>query len=131
MATFAALLKFDLPDNAAEDSHNLLPLISGKASESPRTTHVHNTFKNRYAIRHGDWLLIDGPNGYHSRGFENWEKKNEYTADDQNQYELYNLADDLAQKKNLATIQPQVVNKLVETLGAIRTGTATSPRLQK
>ena len=66
MATLAAVTGSDLPKGAAEDSYNLLPVWT-EGAPSPRTTLVHNTPANRYAIRHDDWLLIDNTSGGVSR----------------------------------------------------------------
>ena len=41
MSTLASSLGYKLPDNAAEDSHDLLPLLHGR-KKTPRTVH-HNT----------------------------------------------------------------------------------------
>jgi hypothetical protein len=63
-ASVAAIVGYELPDNAAEDSHNQLPRFKGEVTASPiRTTHIHNTKANHYAIRHGDWLLVDAKTG--------------------------------------------------------------------
>ena len=62
MATLAAQLNFDLPEDAAEDSHDLLPLLRGE-TQSVRSAHVHNTREDQYAIRSGDWLLVDAKTG--------------------------------------------------------------------
>ena len=101
MATMAAMLKFDLPDDAAEDSHNLLPLFEGEV-DSVRDTHVHNTFAGAYAIRHGDWLLVAAKTGYHSGRNAAWEAKRDYPPNDKQPFELYNLKEDIGQKNNLA-----------------------------
>ena len=53
MGTFASVLNYDLPDDAAEDSYDLLGHLRGE-TEKVRSTHVHNTFADQYAIRHGD-----------------------------------------------------------------------------
>ena len=81
MGTLAAHLKYELPDDAAEDSHNLLPILTNKV-ESVRSTHVHNTRVDHYAIRDGKWLMVDGKNGYVSGRNKEWETKHEYPADD-------------------------------------------------
>ena len=81
MATVASSLGYKLPDDAAEDSHDLLPLLKGK-KVSPRTSHVHNTRADAWAIRVGEWNLIEGKSGYHSRVTKNWETKRNYPADD-------------------------------------------------
>jgi arylsulfatase A len=74
MATIAAIVDYKLPLEQAEDSHNLVPLLKNK-SQSIRSTHIHNTGSNKYAIRHHDWVLVDSKTGCHSKGYlPHWEK---------------------------------------------------------
>ncbi|MDG2125834.1 MAG: arylsulfatase, partial [Verrucomicrobiales bacterium] len=113
MATIASVTGFDLPDtNAAEDSHDLLPLLKGETETGPRTTHIHNTHKDAYAIRHGDWLLVEAKTGYHSGRNKAWEQKRNYPADNNSPVELYNLATDLSQTTDLAAKHPEKVSEL-------------------
>jgi arylsulfatase A len=72
MATLAAVVGAKLPANAAEDSHDLLPLFKGDKAPV-RETHVHNTFANTYAIRHGDWVLVDAKTGYGEKIDPKWD----------------------------------------------------------
>ncbi|MEN1680448.1 MAG: hypothetical protein AAGJ46_12715 [Planctomycetota bacterium] len=72
MATLAEVVDFKLPDNAAEDSHNPLPLWIGATDQSPRKHHIHNTRKGAFAIRSGGWTLIEGKTGYRSLGAQTW-----------------------------------------------------------
>lgn len=130
MATFASIVGFELPDDAAEDSHDMLPHLRGEA-DSIRRTHVHNTNANQYAIRHGDWLLIDARTGYNSKGFAEWEKRRGYPADDDAPVELYDLAKDPGQRKNLAADHPAVVAELQTLLKEIREQGHSAPRLAK
>ena len=130
MATLADYVDFELPKNAAEDSHNLLPFLRGKSTTSPRKTHVHNTNKNRYAIRHENWLLIKGVDGYHSRGFENWLNDRNYPSDDSQSVELFDLTKDIGQKNNLAGNHPDLVEMLAGKLEAIKTQGYSAPRLE-
>ncbi len=120
MATFADLLEFELPADAAEDSHSLLPHLKGETNEV-RTTHVHNTAENKYALRHKDWLLVNTKNGYTSRIDKDWETKRNYPADDNGPVELYNLKDDIGQKHNVAKEHPELVKELQELLRKIQT----------
>ena len=117
-ATFAELLKFELPENAAEDSHSMLPYLEGRA-EQIRTQHVHNTNANRYAVRDGDWLLIDGPTGYVSARDAAWEQRHKYESDEQ-AVQLFNLKQDLGQRHNLAAQHPQRVSDMRTLLQKIR-----------
>ena len=75
------------PDTAAEDSHNLLPLLAGRV-KSARKTHIHNTRANQYAIRHGDWVLVEGRDGYMSGRNKDWEARHDYPADDDSPVEI-------------------------------------------
>ena len=121
---------YDLPEDAAEDSHNLLPLLKGE-TDAIRHTHVHNTYKNEYAIRHGEWLLIEAKDGYVSRRNEAWEAKRNYPPDDDHSVELYNLKQDIGQKTNLAGSFPNKVRELQSLLVTIRERGYSAPRLAK
>lgn len=128
LATFASIVDFELPDDAAEDSHDLLPLLRGEA-DSVRTTHIHNTNPNVYAVRHENWLLISAATGYHSKGFAPWEKRRGYPADDAATFELYDLSKDLGQRRNVAADHPDVVEELRALLKQIRQQGRSAPRL--
>ncbi|QEG43707.1 sulfatase family protein [Roseimaritima ulvae] len=129
-ATLANHLEFSLPPDAAEDSHNLMPLLRG-TGETVRTTHIHNTYQNQYAIREGDWLLINAKNGYGSGRNKAWESKHNVPADDQQPVELYNLADDIGQRNNLAAKHPDRVAAMQARLKQIRQQGYSAPRLAK
>jgi arylsulfatase A len=129
-ASLAAMLEFDLPTDAAEDSHNLLPLLRGE-TELVRKTLVHNTRANQYAIRHDDWLLVDAQNGYVSKRNKEWEAKHGYPTDGKNPVELYNLRADVGQRKNLASEYPEKVDQLKAELKAVREQGYSAPRLAK
>ena len=128
MATLASALGYTLPDHAAEDSHDLLPLLKGEV-EAVRTTHVHNTNKDHYAIRNGNWLLVDAQSGYVSGGNKEWENRHGYPPDDKAKVELYNLKTDLAQKHNVAAEHPERVAELQARLKKIREQGHSAPRL--
>lgn len=130
MATLAGALNFELPGDAAEDSHDLMPLLKGN-SVPVRTTHVHNTKVDRYAIRHGDWLLVDGKDGYHSGRNKFWEEKHGYPADGKDTVELYDLSADPGQRKNLASANVEKVHELQVLLKTIREQGFSAPRLTR
>jgi len=126
MATLAAALAYELPDDAAEDSHNLLPLLKGEVA-AVRSTHIHNT-NQPYAIRHGDWLLVDGKGNRNAA----WEKRHGYRDNKmKSPVELYNLKTDLAQKHNVAAAHPERVAELKALLKKIREQGHSAPRLAK
>jgi arylsulfatase A len=129
MGTFAAALGVELPDDAAEDSHNMLPLFQGK-TEKVRTSHVHNTKSNIYAMRHGDWVLVNSKTGYHSGRNAAWEAKHKYQNDSASP-QLYNLREDIGQRKNVAQQNPELVEQLTAMLKNIRERGHSAPRLAK
>ncbi|MEJ6727537.1 MAG: arylsulfatase [Akkermansiaceae bacterium] len=131
MATLAAITGYELPDkNAAEDSHDLLPLLKGDVA-SVRSTHIHNTNKNAYAIRDGDWVLVDAKSGYHSPRKKDWEKKHDYPSEERKTPKLFNLKEDIGQRNDLAPNQPDKVKELQALLKKIREQGYSAPRLAK
>jgi arylsulfatase A len=129
VATFAGLLKYDLPDHSAEDSHDFFPFLSGKSEKAPRTTIVHNTNPEKYALRHNGWLLIDTKTGNARPVPKEWMTKHEVPADDEQPVELYNLKDDITQRHNLAAEHPETVREMQLLLRKIRDQGHSAPRL--
>ncbi|MBP83961.1 MAG: arylsulfatase [Verrucomicrobiales bacterium] len=130
MATIADLIGYELPDDQAEDSHNLAPLLRGEV-DAVRTTHIHNTFEGQYGIRHGDWVLIDAKDGYRSGRFKDWEEKHGYPEDNNQPAELFNLVEDIGQRNNLAAEHPERVTEMQNLLKQIREQGYSAPRLAK
>ncbi len=74
------------------DGVNLLPFLKGDDDGRPHET-LYWRFGKQWAVRHGDWKLV-GANGGNLEG------------------ELYNLADDISESKNLAGDNPEKVAEL-------------------
>jgi len=129
MATFASLVRYKLPDDAAEDSHDMLPYLQGE-SDHVRTTHVHNTFAKNYAIRHRNWLLVNAKDGYGTARNPGWEKRHGYPADDAGTLELFDLSQDIGQRKNVAGKHPDVIIQLKQQLATVRQQGHSAPRLK-
>ena len=115
MATVAAMLGAKLPDHAAEDSVNVLPVLLGDALAAPaREATVHHSISGKFAIRKGDWVLIDAPsgddNGAHGEP-EFLKAGRGYTKHDQ-PGELFNLREDLSERRNHYAEQPDIVREL-------------------
>ena len=119
MATVAAILGERLPDNAAEDSVNILPALLGEERTSPiREATVHHSVRGKFAIRQGDWVLIDSPSGDDNgkSGEPAWLKNERgYEAHSQ-PGELFNVRQDLAQRHNLHADKPELVSQLKSLL---------------
>ena len=120
MATLGAVVDAKIPQDAAEDSYNLLPLWKGEVT-SVRKEMVHNTNARHYAMRQGDWVLIVAPSGYQNRKRSRaLEEKRGYGPDDDQPVELYNLREDLGQRRNLAKDRPDKVKALQNLLKGIQ-----------
>ncbi len=109
MATFAAIVGRDLPKNAGEDSYNLLPVLLGKKREDGpiREATVHHSANGTFAIRQGDWVLIEGLG---SGGFTPPRTIKPKPGGPRGQ--LYNLAKDIRQQNNVYLENPQIVERL-------------------
>jgi arylsulfatase A len=118
MATIAAVVDYQLPPEAAEDSHDLLPLWQGQTTVG-RHSMAHNTYKDHYAVRADDWVLIDAPSGHVTKVPAWFDEQNQYEA---NPYPaaLYHIREDLGEHHNLFATRPEKVAELRELLQRIR-----------
>ncbi len=115
MRTVAAILEAKVPDNAAEDSVNLLPVLRGEHLDAPlREATVYHSARGKFAIRQGDWVLIDAPSGDDNgaNGEPQWLKKERGYSSHEYPGELFNVHDDLAQCHNMWAEKPELVSKL-------------------
>lgn len=103
--TFADILGAKLPDNAGEDSFSLLPLLRGE-DKPIRESAVSASINGLPAVRSGRWKYIPAP------GSGGWGKGGDLSQPVQ----LYNLADDLGETKNLAAAMPEKVAELAALL---------------
>lgn len=112
LATIAAVVDSPLPENAGEDSFNILPVLKGETYTKPiRPATVHHSVAGVFAIRKGNWKLIVGRgSGGFSRPRIIKPKPGEPTG------QLYNLGEDLGETKNVYHEHPEVVKELTELL---------------
>jgi len=112
LATCAAILGVELPDNAGEDSYNILPALLGQKLDKPiRQAVVHHSGSGMFSIRHRNWKLILGRG---SGGFSSPRNYNPKPGEPKGQ--LYNLQDDLAETNNLWDKHPEIVERLASLL---------------
>ncbi len=111
MATAAALVGYQVPETAGEDSYNLLPAMLGKAGKPIREAIVHHSIQGMFSIRQGDWKL---ELGLGSGGFTPPAKIDPVPGGPQGQ--LYNLAKDPAESDNLWLKHPEIVARLTALL---------------
>ncbi|MFW6309079.1 MAG: sulfatase-like hydrolase/transferase, partial [bacterium] len=108
MATCAAIVEKNLPDNTAEDSYNILPALLGEELEGPiREDTVHHSLIGYFSLRKGEWKLIDRLG---SGGFTEPQKVEPGPDDPEGQ--LYNLEEDPEETNNLYQEKPEVVEHL-------------------
>ncbi len=117
-ATIATAVGAEIPAGSAEDSHDQLALLRG-GETSARASLVHNTNEKGYAVRQGDWVLIDAPTGGVTRVPPWVDEANGYTKNDQ-PGELYHLREDPGQKHNRFAELPDKVAELRAELQRIR-----------
>ncbi|HEX4149624.1 MAG TPA: arylsulfatase [Pirellulales bacterium] len=100
MATLAAITGSELPRDAGEDSFNLLPVLLGLQSEDQpiRETLMLSTGRTIF-VRQGPWKLLQTQGKI---------KPGEAAG------ELYNLADDPAEAKDLYAQHPEIVERLTQ-----------------
>jgi arylsulfatase A len=118
MATLAAVIGYDLPKNQAEDSYNQLPVIKG-AKKKVRTVDVHNTYKDSYGIRQGDWVLINTPSLAKEIINYEWLAKREYPSKKRKTDMLYHLKEDVGQMHDVSEEHPKRVKKMSKLLEEI------------
>ena len=115
--TVCEMLGEDAPEQTQGVS--FLPLLKGK--EQLKHAYLYWEFQGedgKVALRKGDWKIVRvnvNPNGKSS--------KQKLKAKEQavSKYELYNLAEDIREKNNLAQKYPEKVSELVKLLKSART----------
>ena len=125
MATLAAIVGFELPENAGEDSYNILPALLNESSTSRiREATVHHSLDGMFAIRKGDWKFIEGRG---SGGFTQPQRIEPEEGGPLGQ--LFNLADDPSEQNNVYAQYPDVVEELQNLLNQYRNQGYSVPRM--
>ncbi|MEM7390727.1 MAG: family 16 glycoside hydrolase, partial [Verrucomicrobiota bacterium] len=138
-ATFAGLLKQSIPEAAGEDSVDIMDVLLGRKFRKPiREATVHHSVAGQFALRKGDWKLIEGggdgdyprkPKGgidVQSRRLERdpasgaWTRLDYFRLKPDGAYQLYNLKKDPAEKNDMATKNPEMVASLSALLNQYR-----------
>lgn len=123
-ATFAEILKAEesIPDNAAEDSFSFYPLLKGE-TDSIRPFTIHHDIGGRFAIRKGPWkLILSAKSGSNWGGVPGVPPINTPAK----VVQLYNLADDPGETRNLEDSHPNKIKELIDDLAkAFREGRTT------
>lgn len=118
LASVAALTGRELPEAAGPDSFNVLAALLGdKAGREHLVEHAHS---NVLALRVGPWKLVPAAGAGAGKG-KRGGKRGPAAA------ELYNLADDLGETRDVADRHPEVVREMTERLEQIRERGRTRP----
>ncbi|NNC89862.1 MAG: arylsulfatase [Akkermansiaceae bacterium] len=103
-----------LPNNAAEDSFSLVPALTTPGHDTPvRPFTIHHSINGSFAIRKGDWKLCLCPG---SGGWSDPRPNKALKDKSLPAVQLFNLAEDPGEQKNLEAKHPKVVDDLVATL---------------
>ena len=112
---------------------NILPVLLGKKSQRPvREATILHSGRTNFAIRQGDWVLIDAPSGdgnitRQHAGEPEWFKQERGYAENKFPGELYDLRDDLPERRNLYGEKPKVVGRLKGLLDKYKTQGRSTP----
>jgi arylsulfatase A-like enzyme len=147
MATFSRMLDRKLPEDAGEDSCDLSPVLFGEAYDPPlREATVHHSVSGRFAVRRGDWKLIEAEgDGDYPRDAKGkmavkrwdpqrnpdtgrWEKLDYFELAKPDRVQLYNLAEDPGETRNLAENHLGKVRELRELLDRYRESGRSVPK---
>ena len=130
MATCAGVVGARLPNDAAEDSFNLLPVLLGtQGGEAVRKFLLQQTNKLEMSIRTGQWKYMDhrgsGGNDYTAKAY-----LAPYVLPDTDPEapgQLYDLTADPGEINNLYSAHPEIVRKLKAQLEEYRLSGRSAP----
>lgn len=118
---FCHVAGVDLPEDRKIDGKNILNIVKGQTTKSPHEFTYYYNGTNLQAVRKGKWKL-HLPRTVKDQPF--WSKKGHPKVDKGfitlDEYMLFNLEDDLAEKVNVADEHPEVVALLMEEVKTIR-----------
>jgi len=130
MATCAAIVGAELPNDAAEDSCNMLGVLLGTQGDTPvRDYLLQQTISLKLSIRKGKWKYLDhkgsGGNSYRSQRMKPFALPD--TAPDA-PGQLYDLQVDPGETTNLYHKQPAIVKELKAQLEQYKSSGRSVPK---
>ena len=131
MATLASVVGYELPDDVATDSFDMMPAIMGR-KESIREHLLTQSFRGEFQLRKGDWKYLDhkgsGGNGYEKEPMLQY-KLAEDEPDAPGQ--LYNLATDPGETQNLYFKEEEKRKELQALLKELKESGRSAPKGRK
>ena len=132
-ATCAAVAGAAVPNNAAEDSYNILPVFLGTQGDKPvREYLLQQTITLAMSIRRGKWKYLDhkgsGGNRYNRGGSWGMGPYALKDTDPDAPGQLYNLETDPGETTNLYSKHPEIVKVLKAQLEKFKASGRSAPR---
>ncbi len=129
MATCAEITGAVLPNDGAEDSYSMLPVLLGTQGEKPvRRFMLEQTMSLELSIRDGHWKYLDhkgsGGNNYNRSNLKPYVLEE---TDPQALGQLYNLEADPGETSNLYSQYPEIVKAMKSQLEAFRSSGRSAP----
>ena len=131
MATCASIAGAELPNDAAEDSYDMLGVLLGTQGKTPvRQYLLQQTISLGMSIRHGRWKLLD----HKGSGGNNYEKNanlRPYIIPDtepDSPGQLYNLETDPGERVNVYSKHPEIVRELKARLEEFKSSGHSAPK---
>ena len=125
LATISEVVGKPLPETAAEDSFSFLSALktaeakTGTKATAGRESLVSHSINGSFAIRQGAWKLLLCPDS----GGWSAPRPGSKPAAGLPPLQLYNLEDDLAERRNVASEHPEKVRELIALVeGVVRRG---------
>lgn len=130
-ATLASVVGVSLPDDAATDSFDMLPVMMGKQEESKsvRPHLLTQSFRGQFQIRQGSWKYLDhqgsGGNKYDTEKMKKYAIA-EKAPDAPGQ--LYDLANDPGETNNLYFTEEAKRKELQALLAKLKSSGRSAPK---
>lgn len=123
MMTCAAIVGTALPNNAAEDGYDILPVLPGTQGDKPvRRYMIQQTISHAMSIRDGNWKYLDhkgsGGNDYSQARLMPYVIKD---TDPEAPGQLYDLTNDPGETTNLYNKHPERVKAMKAKLEQFKT----------
>jgi arylsulfatase A-like enzyme len=119
-STIADIVNFEIPKNNAEDSFSLIKAIKNPVLKTPiRNSVVHHSIRGEFALRKGDWVLIEKNSGGVTK-VPLWYQKQTKSSKENTPLVLYNLKNDPKEEYNVYNANPEIVNEMKIILKGIK-----------
>ncbi|HEC04247.1 MAG TPA: N-acetylgalactosamine-6-sulfatase [Phycisphaerales bacterium] len=115
MPTFARLAGTHEPQDRIIDGKDIMPLLTGKQATSPHEAYYFYKYTHLHGVRSGHWKLVL-PRPARPKDLEWYARLQEEVKE----ITLYNLRDDIGERRNVADQHPEVVARLMKLVEKAR-----------